>query len=56
MAGVWSTTEMSIEISSFELMTYIKQVKMCGSVLTSFMTSLLIQPSKSKSKENLYVC
>ena len=22
MAGVWSTTEMSIQISSFELMTY----------------------------------
>ena len=29
MAGVWSTTEMSVRISSFELMTYIKQVKMC---------------------------
>ena len=42
MSGVWSTTEMSIQITSYELMTDIKQVKMCGSVLTSFMTSLLI--------------
>lgn len=32
MAGVWSTTEMSIQLSSFELMTLIKQVKMCRSV------------------------
>ena len=39
MAGVWSSTEMSVQISSFELMTYIKQLKMCRKLKESLYVS-----------------